>query len=136
MGVISASLDYPCAERLTPNLVWMAEHLAAHQELVASAALLEKLKKSSTSTVECGLRTMRPHQPRRPRKPPRAPNAALQGVPMGRTPWNTKEPGHLGADTLHHCGSSASREYVHTVQLVDVATGCGERRATLDGAMW
>jgi hypothetical protein len=131
IGVISAALDYPCAERLTPNLAWMAEHLAAHQELEVSDVLLEQLKGISISTVERRLRTMRPHQPRRPRKPPRAPNAALQGVPMERIPWDTKEPGHLEADTVHHSGPSASGEYVHTVQLVDVATGWSERRATL-----
>jgi len=131
MDVISASLDYPCAERLTPNLVWMAKHLAAHQELDLCAAVLEKLSRISISTVERRLRTMRQNQHRRPRKPPRAPNAALQGIPMGRIPWNTKEPGHLEADTVHHCGDSASGEYVHTVQMVDVATGWNERRATL-----
>jgi hypothetical protein len=131
IGVISAALDYPCAERLTPNLAWMAEHLAAHQELEVSDVLLEQLKGISISTVERRLRTMRPHQPRRPRKPPRAPNAALQGVPMERIPWDTKEPGHLEADTVHHSGPSASGEYVHTVQLVDIATGWSERRATL-----
>ena len=31
--VIARSLDYPCAERLQPNLVWMAEQLGAHAEL-------------------------------------------------------------------------------------------------------
>ena len=50
---------------------------------------------------------------------------------MGRIPSNTKEPGHLETDTVHHCGDSASGEYVHTVQMVDVATGWNERRATL-----
>lgn len=129
--VISASLDHPCAERLTPNLAWMAEHLAAHQELKVSAGVVEKLSRISISTVERHLRTMRQKRTRRPRKPPRAPNAALQGIPMGRLPWNTTEPGHLEADTVHHCGTSASGEYIHTVQMVDVATGWCERRATL-----
>jgi hypothetical protein len=50
---------------------------------------------------------------------------------MERIPWDTKEPGHLEADTVHHSGPSASGEYVHTVQLVDIATGWSERRATL-----
>lgn len=31
--VIARSLDYPCAERLQPNLGWMAQHLARHGEL-------------------------------------------------------------------------------------------------------
>ncbi len=30
LEVISESFDYLCAERLQPNLVWMAEHLARH----------------------------------------------------------------------------------------------------------
>ena len=33
LRVIAESYDYLCAERLTPNLVGMAEHLAAHHEL-------------------------------------------------------------------------------------------------------
>jgi hypothetical protein len=131
IGVVSAVLDYPCAARLTPNLTWMAEHLARHKELEVSDALLEQLDRISISTVERRLRTMHPQQPRRPRKPPRAPNAALQGVPMERIPWDIQEPGHVEVDLVHHCGPSASGEYVHTLQLVDVATGWSERRAML-----
>lgn len=131
LRVIWVSLDRPCAERLRPNLAWMAEHLAAHDELEVSQAVLEKLRTVSIATVERLLQKLRADQPRRPRKPPRAPNPALEGVPMGRIPWHTQEPGHLEADTVHHCGPSASGEYVHTVQLVDVATGWCERRATL-----
>lgn len=131
IDVISAALDYPCAERLTPNLAWMAEHLAHHKELEVSDALLEQLNSISLSTVERRLHDMRPRQPRRPRKPPRAPNAAQQGVPMERIPWDIQEPGHLEVDLVHHCGPSASGEYVHTLQMVDVATGWGERRAML-----
>jgi hypothetical protein len=50
---------------------------------------------------------------------------------MGRIPWDTQEPGHFEADTVHHCGPSASGEYVHTVQIVDVATGWSDRQATM-----
>ena len=129
--VIWESLDYPCAERLTPNLVWMAKHLVAHQELEVSSTVLEQLNTISISTVERRLQRLRQHRPRRPRKRPRAPNPALEGVPMGRIARHIQEPGHMEADTVHHCGPSASGEYVHTVQLVDVATGWCERRATL-----
>jgi IS30 family transposase len=50
---------------------------------------------------------------------------------MRRIPWNEQEPGHFEADLVHHCGLSASGEYVSTVQLVDVATGWSERAAVL-----
>ncbi len=37
--VIAESLDWVCAERLQPNLVWTAEHLAQHSELVISSVM-------------------------------------------------------------------------------------------------
>jgi hypothetical protein len=50
---------------------------------------------------------------------------------MKRIPWNEQEPGHLETDLVHHCGRSASGEYVCSVQMVDVATGWSERHAIL-----
>jgi len=66
IGVVSATLHYPCAERLTPNLAWMAAHLATHQELGVSDAMLEQLERISISTEGRRPRTMRPHQARKP----------------------------------------------------------------------
>jgi hypothetical protein len=50
---------------------------------------------------------------------------------MCRIPWDQPDPGHLETDLVHHCGSSASGEYIHTLQLIDVNTGWSERRALL-----
>jgi hypothetical protein len=50
---------------------------------------------------------------------------------MERISSTIQEPRHLEVDLVHHCGPSASGEYVHTLQLVDVATGWGERQAML-----
>src|SRR5512135_98505 len=50
--VIAESLDYPCAERLTPNLVWMANHLAAQGELQVTPEVLAQLGEMSLSTVQ------------------------------------------------------------------------------------
>jgi len=38
--VSAESLDYVCAERLTPNLGWLAQHLATHGELTLTDPLL------------------------------------------------------------------------------------------------
>ena len=43
LRVIHESPDYICAERLTPNLGWMAQRLAAHGELEAPPWLVEQL---------------------------------------------------------------------------------------------
>ena len=41
LRVIAESFDHIAAERLAPNLAWMAEHLASHGELEVSAALVD-----------------------------------------------------------------------------------------------
>ena len=50
---------------------------------------------------------------------------------MRRIPRDEPEPGHLEADLVHHCGSTTTGDYLHTLQLIDVATGWSERAALL-----
>jgi hypothetical protein len=131
LRVIVESTDYICAERLTPNLVWLAKHLAAHGELTISPQLEEQLSRISVSTVERILTRLRQDEPRLPRRGPKRTNNLLRDVPMKRIPWQEQEPGHFEVDLVHHCGPSASGEYVHTVQIIDVATAWSERVAVL-----
>ena len=49
LSVIAESFDYLCAERLTPNLVWMANHLAAHISTVSMTTSIQRLFRSSKS---------------------------------------------------------------------------------------
>jgi hypothetical protein len=129
--IIAESTDYLCAERLTPNLVWLAGHLAAHGELELREPVLEQLGQVSISTVRRIMEGMERDRPRLPRKGPEEANRALRDVPMRRIAWDEKEPGHIETDLVHHCGVSASGEYVYSLQGIDVATGWSERRAIL-----
>ncbi len=131
--VISESCDYICAERVTPNLVWMAEQLAPHGELQLSPLLLEKLGCISVSTVRRSLKKIEQlDQCRLPRrKGPKRPNRVTRNIPMKRIPWKEQQPGHFEVDLVHHSGHSAAGDYVHTVQAIDVATGWSERVAVL-----
>jgi len=131
LRIITESWDYPCAERLTPNLVWKARHLAKHGELSVSPGLLEQLGTISIATVRRILTRICQDEPRLPRPRPSGPNAALRAVPMHVIPWDIGEPGHFEADLVHHCGTETDRQYMHTVQLVDVTTGWSERYAIL-----
>jgi hypothetical protein len=131
VGVIAESLDHICAERLQPNLVWMARHLAAHGELVVGQETLDKLGQVSISTVRRLLAEQPRDRPRLPRKRPEQANRLAREIPAGRMPWNEARPGHFEVDLVHHCGMSASGHYVHTLQMVDVATGWSERAAVL-----
>jgi hypothetical protein len=131
LSVIAESFDYLCAERLTPNLVWMANHLVTHDELEVSPPLLEKLDQISISTVQRILARIPRDKPRLPRKGPQHTRKLTKGIPMRRIPWNEQQPGHCETDLVHHCGPRASGEYMCTVQVLDVATGWSELRAVL-----
>lgn len=131
LAVISESVDYICPERLQPNLVWLAKHLANQGELEMTPDLLDQLGKISVSTIRRSLRNFKKDQPRLPRKGPQAANQAARRVPIGRIAWDEQRPGYFEVDTVHHCGPSADGQYVHSLQLIDVATGWSERVATL-----
>lgn len=129
--IIAESFDYICAERLTPNLVWMAMHLAKHDELVLSPAVQAKLSRISISTTQRILARCQMTQPRPGRKRTQRRKGLTREIPTKRLPWDERRPGHFEVDTVHHCGMSASGEYVCTLQLIDVTTGWSERVGVL-----
>jgi len=131
LRVIAESYDYICAERLQPNLVAMAQQLADHGELRLSAGLLEQLAKISVPSVRRVLRRLTQDEPHLPRRGPEPANQATRDIPMRRIPWDASQPGHFEVDLVHHCGPDAGGTYVHTLQLIDVATGWSERVAVL-----
>lgn len=130
---IAESLDYPCAERLQPNLVWMANHLEAHGELSLDAKLREQLKAISVSSLRRRLpATQRARQRIAHRKGlPHQTFAQKQSIPVRRIDWQEHQPGHVEVDLVHHCGVSADGQYAHSLQLLDVATGWSECTAML-----
>jgi hypothetical protein len=131
LRVIWETLDYVCAERLTPALVGTAQRLARHGELRLDDALVEQLGRISIATVQRRLRRLGQDTPRLPRKGPEAANRVARTIPMKRIPWDTAAPGHFEVDLVHHSGPVTEGDYVHTLQLVDVATGWSERVAVL-----
>lgn len=131
LRVISESYDYVCGERLQPNLVWMAEQLAHHGELDIRPELLEQLSQISVSTVNRILGRLGQDKPRLPQKGPREANRLKREIPMKRLAWDESEPGHFEVDLVHHNGGDSSGNFIHTLQMVDVATGWSERVALL-----
>jgi len=131
LKIIAESYDYICAERLQPSLPTMAEHLAAHGELELSPQLRQQLGQVSVPTVRRMMTRLQQDQPRLPQKGPEQANQAARQVPIKRIAWNEVEPGHFEVDMVHHGGASAAGQFVHTLQMIDVASGWSERVATL-----
>jgi hypothetical protein len=127
--VVWESLDYVCAERLTPALLETAQQLVRWEELVLTSEVEEKLGAISRSTVQRLLERFQQDTPRLPRRKPEPPNRLLREVPMERLGWDIGTPGSFETDLVHHCGAVAAGDYIHTLQLVDIATGWSERVA-------
>ena len=125
--IIAETFDYVCAERLTPNLQWMAQCLAKHGELTVFPSVLTKLRDISVSTVRRMLQRMTPPQRHLPRPPAGPANALTRDIPMTRIAWDEDSPGHFEIDLVHHCGASTAGQYGHTLQMIDVASGWSER---------
>ena len=125
------SLDYVCAERLTPVLLPTAQHLARFGSVRLTSEIEQHLGQISEATVTRLLRKHRSRQQRLPRKGPERANQVRKEVPMKRIAWNIDEPGHFEVDLVHHGGESTLGDYGHSLQLIDVATGWSERVAVL-----
>src|SRR6266852_412153 len=125
------SLDYICAERLTPILLTMAQHLARFGAVKLTSEVEEQLQTISRATVSRVLRAYRSRRRRLPQKGAERANQVTKGVPMGRLAWDLKEPGHFEVDLVYHSGESTTGEHGHTIQMVDVATGWSERVAVM-----
>lgn len=129
LSQIWEATDYVCAERLTPNLVSLAEKLEKHRELHLTPTLRKQLTQVSVATVRRHLPRM--PQTHRRRKPQPPLNQYQKQIPTRMIPRDIETPGHFEMDLVHHCGSQATGEYVYTLQLIDVATGWSGRRAIL-----
>lgn len=131
LRVLFEAHDGICPERIHPNLLGMAEHLAAHGELRLTEEVREQLQRVSLSTLRRIRSRLCQDEPRLLRSRPRPRNDLRRQVPMKRISYQEKQPGHFEVDLVHHCGPSAQGDYLHTLQMVDVATGWSELRAVL-----
>ena len=127
--IVWESLDYICAERLTPALLDTAQQLAKWEELNLTSEVEDKLSSISRATVQRLLRRFQQDTPKLPRRKSQPSNRLLRDVPMERLSWQTTVPGNFETDLVHHCGVVAAGDYIHTLQLVDIATGWSERVA-------
>jgi len=131
IAVIGDAMDWICAERLQPNLVKIARHLAKFDELRLTPRLEQQLGHMSVSTLRRIMRRCHPGnrlfpQVRRGRRP----ETAIQAqVPVSIIPFDQPEAGHFEVDLVYHTTGSVRGEFICTLQFIDVLTGWSERFA-------
>ena len=131
VAVIARGLDYPCAERLKPVLTSTAQHLMRHGQLFVDPGTEQLVNKISVTTLKRMLAKIKlPGDKIAERKPPKRKRDHLRdSYPMRKIPWDIPQPGHFEVDLVVHSGDDTSGEFIHTIQMTDVATGWSEIQA-------
>lgn len=122
--------DFACGQRLVAALRTEVPRLRAAGQLKCSDEVGGKLVMISASTVDRLLR--REKQIRRVNRPRSATVHPLlyQKIPVKVAgEWDTEEVGNVQVDYVEHCGRSTGGQYIHTVSVVDIASGWWEGEA-------
>jgi len=113
-----------CGKRLVPILPELVEALERHGEMDLGEEARALLLQISPATADRLLRPARQKEARRHGLSTTKPGTLLkQSIPV-RTfaEWEEAKPGFVEVDLVAHGGDSARGEYLHSLDMVDVAT--------------
>jgi hypothetical protein len=119
------SADQPCSKLLKAALPIWVKYLP---ELKASVE--KDLLAMSPATLDRLLKPVRMQHKRRGLSTTRPGKLLRHQVPLRDGPANTRELGHIEADTVAHCGDTVAGDFIYSLTFTDVCTGWTEIRAT------
>lgn len=122
-------LDMACSPRLKAAIPLWLPHYAEHYGAL-SAEVKKKLLAISTPTIDRVLRPLRHSLEIKKRCQTRPGTLLKKQIPYKLdVPWDPKTPGFVEADTVAHCGGTASGDYAWSLTLTDIRTTWTENRA-------
>lgn len=118
-----------CAKRLKVAIPLWLPHYDQHYEPL-SQQLRDRLLSISPATIDRVLKPIRDQLEIKKRCQTRPGTLLKQHIPFKKeVPWNPGVPGFVEADTVAHCGGSASGNYAWSLTLTDIKTTWTENRA-------
>ena len=117
-----------CGKRLVPLLPTLVEALERHGELELDRETRRLLLEISPATADRLLQRARERAGRQRGRSATKPGTLLKHSIAIRTfaDWDDAQPGFMEVDLVHHSGPSSQGEYVHSLDMVDVATRWSE----------
>jgi hypothetical protein len=129
LAEIWAASGYLCGMRLKaalPHWVpWLKRHTAVPPTLEA------QLRRISPRQIDRRLREQKRRIKRRLYGTTRPGSLLKQQIPIKTDHWDVTKPGYLEIDLVSHSGASATGEFLHTLDCVDIHTTWVERQAVL-----
>lgn len=118
------ALNLACSRRLKAAIpVWIN-----YSPVVLTREQKELLFKISFSTIDRLLKKKRRYFGKIGLATTKPGSLLRKQIPIATNQWDEKRPGFIEADTVAHCDNNIAGQYVHTVQVVDIATGWCESR--------
>lgn len=127
-------LDYPCGQRLRPQLPEMITVLGRCKELIVPGDVAKKFEHVAASTIDLKLKPYRALIRRRFNSTTKPGSLLKSHIPIRTSSWEEKRPGYCELDTVAHCGNSADGEFVNSLDLTDILTEWTEGVAVLGKA--
>jgi hypothetical protein len=118
-----------CAERLKAAIPLWLPYYQLHKKNALSEKEESLLKEISPSTIKRLLRRLKSKYRKFGLSTTKPGSLLKKQVPIKLNQWDESKPGFIEADTVAHCGSSVSGQFVYTLNIVDIATGWTEQRA-------
>lgn len=129
--VLWRATDEICAERLHPYIPDLLDKLIDCHEVVVSESTRTKLLAISLGAVKKIIGKTK-HRTLVKIGGTTKPGSLLKSqVAIRYLPWEEVDPGWCETDTVAHCGSDVSGEYIFSVNVVDICSGWCEQ-----GAIW
>jgi len=120
---------YLCAQRLTAALPMWLPWLRRHARLTPT--LEAQLVQISPRQIDRRLQARKHRIKRRLYGTTRPGSLLKHPIPIKTDHWAVTTPGYLEIDLVSHSGASASGEFLHTLDCVDIHTTWVERQAVL-----
>jgi hypothetical protein len=119
--------SHPCGDRLKAIIpLWLP---AVRQRFRLSPEIEGQLLSISARQLDTRLSRIRRVWKKRIYSTTRPGSLLKRMIPIRTSNWDIRKPGFLEIDLVAHCGSSASGQFIYTLNATDLATGWTECRA-------
>lgn len=127
-------LDAPCGQRLAPVLGVTIDALLRHKEIQIPEAMVEKLSRISSATIDRLLKRWKATKRRSLHGTTKPGSLLKKQIPIQLSRWNERELGHSEIDLCAHNGGNPDGEFANTLVDTDLSSGWTEQEAILGKA--
>ncbi len=129
LKILWVTTNLACSKRLKAAIPLWLPHYKKHHKNNLSEKEYNLLLEISPRTIDRLLKKLKSKYKKFGLSTTKPGSLLKKQVPIKLNQWDESKPGFIEADTVAHCGSSVSGQFVWSLNIVDIATGWTEQRA-------